>query len=222
MRGKDNYFSGSPILHGVFPETAAVNLLCRNPPPPPAPSIAATMQVVPAAVTTACCCCCYCSKNYLLYTQITILLWHSTGLKFIVFILKIILLEGDHLLKHLVHVLALGHNLHVAFTKVCNLAHGPNGHILEHHGGGLVLGQGLHATVPPGVLEGQHCPHPLQAVRQGVPGVDHPMTEGVSSDVQPVVAPPDVNDPCTPPGSKSFTISHHVKEPHHSPHDHHI
>ena len=86
--------------------------------PPPAPGIAATMQVVPAAVTTACCCCCHCSKNYLLYAQITILLWHSTGLKFIVLILEIILLEGDHLLKHLVHVLALGHDLHVAFTKV--------------------------------------------------------------------------------------------------------
>ena len=62
--------------------------------------------------------CCHCSKNYLLYAQITILLRHSTGLKFIVLILEIILLEGDHLLKHLVHVLALGHDLHVAFTKV--------------------------------------------------------------------------------------------------------
>ena len=203
-------------LHGVFPETAAVNLQYRNPPPPPPspqrPCITATMQVVPAAITTACCCCCHCSKNYLLYAQITILLRHSTGLKFIVLILEIILLEGDHLLKHLVHVLALSHDLHVAFTKVCNLAHSPNGHIPEHHGGGLVLGHVLHATVPPGVLEGQHCPHPLQAVRQG--GVDHPLTEGVPSDVQPVVPPPYVEHPCTPPGSKSFTISHHVKEQH--------
>jgi hypothetical protein len=103
----------------------------------------------------------------MLYAQITILLRHSTGLKFIVLILEIILLEGDHLLKHLVHVL----DLHVAFTKVCNLAHSPNGHIPEHHGGGLVLGHVHHATVPPGVLEGQHCPHPLQAVQQG--GVDN-------------------------------------------------
>ena len=53
----------------------------------------------------------------MLYAQITILLRHTTGLKFIVLILEIILLEGDHLLKHLVHVLALRHDLHVAFTK---------------------------------------------------------------------------------------------------------
>ena len=33
-------------------------------------------------------------------------------------------------------------------------------------------------------LEPQHCPHPLQAVREQVPGGDHPLTEGMPPDIQ--------------------------------------
>ena len=35
-------------------------------------------------------------------------------------------------------------------------------------------------------------PHPLQAVQEGVPGVDHPLAEEDPSYVQPAVTPPDI------------------------------
>ena len=64
------------------------------------------------------------------------------------------------------------------------------GNFLLHIVGGLFLHHSPRHLTPN--LGQAYPPHPLQAVRDGVPGVDHPLAEEDPSYIQPAVAPPDI------------------------------